>query len=81
MKLGGNGPLGDGKVVKLAVPYSEYPYVSNNVPVFQATGRWATYVIPLSSTNFLKLNIGGSGQRQPLFDLLKTIRLVDPYKK
>jgi len=48
-------------------------YVAGNMPVFLGTGRWLTYIIPLSYTSFLKFNIIGSGYTQPLTDLVKTI--------
>lgn len=48
-------------------------YTKNGLPVFRGTGRWLTYVVPLSHTTFLKLNITGSGQTQPLTELVKTI--------
>jgi hypothetical protein len=48
-------------------------YVGGDIPVFKATGRWLTYVIPLSHTIFLEFNITGGGYTQPLTDLVKTI--------
>ena len=48
-------------------------YTGSGLPVFLGTGRWKTYIIPISHTQFLKLNIGGGGFSQPLTDLVKTI--------
>ncbi len=45
----------------------------NGFPVFDGTGRWKTLIIPLSHTTFLKANIGGSGESQPLYDLVATL--------
>ncbi len=49
-------------------------YTNSGLPVFRGTGRWATYIIPLSHSTFLKLNIGGSGNSKPLKALAETIK-------
>lgn len=51
-------------------------YTTSGLPVFNGTGRWGTYIIPLSSTTFLKLNISGGGLTQPLIDLTKTVKKI-----
>ncbi len=51
-------------------------YTTNNLPVFYGTGRWKTYIVSTSNTTFIKLNISGSGQSQPLTDLLQTIKKI-----
>jgi hypothetical protein len=51
-------------------------YTADNLPLFKGVGRWKTYIIPLSETTFLKLNIKGDGQTKPLDDLVKTIRKI-----
>lgn len=48
----------------------------NGLLVFSGTSSWLTYIIPLSHTTFLKLNISGSGNTQPLTDLLRTIKKI-----
>jgi len=48
----------------------------DNTLVFKGVGRWATYIVPLSHTTFLKLNITGGGLSQPLTDLVKTIKKI-----
>ena len=48
----------------------------DNLPVFSGSERWMTFIVPLSHTTFLKLNITGSGQTQPLQDLLKTVKKI-----
>jgi hypothetical protein len=53
-------------------------YIPVNLPVFLGTGRWLTYIFPLSSGSFLKFNITGSGYSQPLTDLVKTIKIKNP---
>jgi hypothetical protein len=49
-------------------------YTADGLPVFKGTARWETFIVPLSHTTFLRLNIGGSGYSQPLNDLVKTIK-------
>jgi hypothetical protein len=56
------------------VPAKESFYTPDNLPVFITSGRWLTYIIPLSHTTFIQLNITGSGVTLPLTDLVKTIR-------
>jgi hypothetical protein len=51
-------------------------YTTDNLPVFTGTGRWLTYIIPISHTTFLKLNITGSGSTQALEDLVKTLKKI-----
>ncbi|HYM92917.1 MAG TPA: hypothetical protein VET23_02175 [Chitinophagaceae bacterium] len=48
----------------------------DGLQIFHGTGRWVTYIIPLSHTKFLKLNIMGSGESQPLEALVKIIRKI-----
>lgn len=48
----------------------------DKMPVFPGTKRWLTYIIPLSTNTFLKLNITGSGYIKPLEDLVKTIHKI-----
>ncbi|MDP4007543.1 MAG: SoxR reducing system RseC family protein [bacterium] len=59
-----------------AAPYSDYSYTEDGLPVFVGTTRWATFIIPLSHTSFLKLHITGSGYTQPLRDMLRTVRTL-----
>jgi len=55
-------------------------YVLDNTPVFVGTGRWLTYIIPVSpsraagSAGFIKMQITGSGSTQDLEDLIKAIQ-------
>lgn len=50
--------------------------IVDGLSVFKGTGRWLTYVIPLSHTNFIKINITGSGNLNPLNNLLSTIKTI-----
>lgn len=56
-----------------AVPDS---LAADGMPVFLGTGRWKTYIVALSHTTFLKMNIGGDGNSRPLGDLLGTVRVL-----
>ncbi len=47
--------------------------IKNVIPVFAGSSRWKTYIVPLSHTQFLKVNITGSGQTAPLDEFIKTI--------
>jgi len=49
----------------------------NNLPVFLGTGRWLTYIIPLSHTEFLKLNISRSGETEPLKNIIRTVKPIE----
>lgn len=49
---------------------------ADKLPVYAGTKRWLTYIIPLSTNTFLKLNITGSGATMPLQDLVKTIHKI-----
>lgn len=51
-------------------------YTADKLPVYPGTKRWLTYIIPLSTNTFLKLNITGSGATAPLQDLVKTIHKI-----
>ncbi len=51
-------------------------YTADKLPVYAGTKRWLTYIIPLSTNTFLKLNITGSGATMPLQDLVKTIHKI-----
>lgn len=58
-------------------PHPATPVMTiEGLPVFRGTGRWLTYVIPLSHTTFIKLNISGGGLTQPLTDLVRTIKKI-----
>ncbi|MBU1015450.1 hypothetical protein KKI17_03425 [Patescibacteria group bacterium] len=59
-----------------ATPYAGYPSTEDGLPVFPGTTRWATFIIPLSHTTFLKLHITGSGSTQSLEDMLRTVRTL-----
>ncbi|GEM_PF-2921768 len=54
-------------------------FLKVNFLVFSGTGRSVTYIIPLSHTTFLKLNISGSGNPQALTDLVKTIKFLKTF--
>lgn len=43
-------------------------------PIFAGTHRWLTYIVPISHTTFIKVNITGSGNTKPLQDLILTIQ-------
>ena len=58
------------------VPATVLSKTADGLLVLPGTGTWLTYIVPLSSNKFLKLNIGGSGQTQPLKDLLATIKKI-----
>ncbi|MBI2482034.1 MAG: hypothetical protein HYV76_00470 [Candidatus Vogelbacteria bacterium] len=60
----------------IATPYIYYPYTADGLPVLVGAGRWATFIIPLSHSTFLKLHIDGSGKTKPLDDLLRTIKKI-----
>lgn len=76
MKIGQSEKTGDTESPVLATTYTEYPYTTDNYPVFVGTNRWLTLIVPLSHKTFLKLHITGSGQTQPLRDLLRTIKKI-----
>jgi len=57
----------------VATPIS---YTADGLPVFNGTRRWKTYIVPLSHTTFVKLNITGGGFIQPLTDLLATLKKI-----
>ncbi len=76
MKIGQNNRTGENESPIPATTYTEYPYVANTFPVFVGTNRWLTLIVPLSHTTFLKLHITGSGQTQPLKDILGTIKKI-----
>jgi len=46
------------------------------LPVFGSTGRWATYIVALSHTKFLVVNISGSGWTNGIQPFVKTISLI-----
>lgn len=48
----------------------------SGLPVFNGVGRWKTYIIPLSTNTFVKLNILGSGDTQALTELTKTLKII-----
>lgn len=58
------------------VPARIVAYTADKLSVFPGTKRWLTYIIPLSTNTFLKLNITGSGATAPLQELVKTIRKI-----
>ena len=45
-------------------------------PVFSGRSRWKTTIIPLSHKTFLKFNIIGGGETQPLIDMTATLRKI-----
>jgi hypothetical protein len=45
------------------------------LPAFRSTGRWATYIVALSHTKFLIVNISGDGWTGGLDPFVKTITL------
>lgn len=51
-------------------------YTNSNLPILYGKKRWATYIVPLSKITFLKLNISGSGTKEPLLDVAKTVKNV-----
>lgn len=76
MKIGQSERTGEIETPIPATRYAEYPYVANTFPVFTGTSRWLTLIVPLSHKTFLKLHITGSGQTQPLKDLLRSIKKI-----
>ncbi|OHA42655.1 MAG: hypothetical protein A3G59_00490 [Candidatus Taylorbacteria bacterium RIFCSPLOWO2_12_FULL_47_20] len=76
MKIGQSEKTGENESPVPATTYIEYPYAANTFPVFVGANRWLTLIIPLSHTTFLKLHITGSGQTQPLKDVLGTIKKI-----
>ncbi|MDB5254907.1 MAG: hypothetical protein JWL92_283 [Candidatus Nomurabacteria bacterium] len=58
------------------VPAIVVAHTADNLPVFPGTKRWLTYIVPLSHTTFLKLNITGSGNTDALKELIKTVKKV-----
>lgn len=76
MKIGQSEKTGDTESPVPATTYTEYPYTADNFPVFVGTNRWLTLIVPLSHTTFLRLHVTGSGQTQPLRDLLRTVRKI-----
>ncbi len=58
------------------VPAVIAAYTADNMPAFPGTKRWLTYIVPLSHTSFLKLNITGSGNTDALKELIKTVKKV-----
>jgi hypothetical protein len=72
-----------GKWIAVENTYTDGGMVSNEakpvlminkiIPVFVGSSRWKTYIVPLSHTQFLKINITGSGQTTPLDEFIKTI--------
>lgn len=76
MKIGQSDRTGEMESTFPATNYTEYPYMANLFPVFVGTNRWLTLIVPLSHTTFLKLHITGSGQTQPLKDILGTIKKI-----
>lgn len=46
-------------------------------PVFAGTTRWLTYILPLTHTNFLIFHITGSGNREPLNELMKSVTITN----
>lgn len=76
MKIGQSEKTGDTQSPVPAIAYNEYPQTVDGLPVFVGTNRWLTLIVPLSHKTFLKLHITGSGQTQPLKDLLRTIKKI-----
>jgi hypothetical protein len=72
----GNGYFGKGFIENVAtsaiVAVPKF-YVDMH-PVFIGTGRWETFIIPISETSFLKLNITGSGYAKPLDEIVSTLK-------
>lgn len=58
------------------VPARIVAYTADKLPVYPGTKRWLTYIVPLSTNTFLKLNITGSGATAALQELVKTIRKI-----
>ncbi len=56
----------------LAVPL----FTVNGLPVFRGTGRWLTYIVPISPSSILYLKEGDTegGQTQSLTNLVKTLK-------
>lgn len=50
-------------------------YLYNVIPVFLGTSRWKTYIITISDDQFIKVNITGSGNTQPLEEFVKSIEI------
>ncbi len=69
-----NGAFHDAAGPLPSAPAEPNFYTADNLPVFQVTGRWLTYIVPLSHTTFLKMNITGSGVTQPLEVLAKSLK-------
>jgi len=51
-------------------------FTVNGLPVFRGTGRWLTYIIPISQSSILYLNEGDTegGSTQSLTNLVKTLK-------
>jgi hypothetical protein len=47
--------------------------VFGGTPVFVGASGWQTYIVPLSQSTFIKMSIDGSGQTEPLNQLLQTM--------
>jgi hypothetical protein len=63
-----------GVVAQRAVPKYRTPI--DNLPVFQGTQRWLTEIIPIGNYDFIVVNISGSGDTQPLRNLVQTIKRI-----
>jgi hypothetical protein len=50
----------------------------NGLPVFRGTGRWLTYIVPISPTSIISLKEGDSegGLTQSLTNLVKTLKRI-----
>lgn len=53
-------------------------FSANGLPVFRGTGRWLTYIVPISPTSILSLNEGDTegGNTQTLTNLVKTLKKI-----
>jgi|GEM_PF-5309655 len=69
----GDEMTGDTETVTLATPAA---YTADGMLAFLGTSRWKTYIVPLSKTHFMKINITGSGKTDALDVLLKTVKKI-----
>jgi len=57
-------------------PAEAFATTIDGLLVFSGTGRWKTLIIPLSITSYLKFNIVGGGETQPLVDMIGTLKKI-----
>jgi hypothetical protein len=60
----------------IAKPAAALATTIDGFPVFSGTGRWKTFIIPLSYTSYLRFNIRGSGEILPLVLMTGTLKRI-----